>query len=155
MKHLTWVAPNAFMEVLHIQTENQHIQLTVQSTHTFTHCPTCAAVSSRIHSRYTRIVQDVPFNEKSVSLLVLTRKWFCDNPRCATRIFTERLEGIQSHRRRTQRVEEVLRKIAFSTSCLTAEKIAHALHIPVSHDALLSLIYRTEFKIEVSPFCRS
>lgn len=85
-------------------------QLTVQSTHT------CATVSSHIHSRYTRLVQDVPFNEKSVSLLVLTRKWFCDNRRCATRIFTERLEGIQSHRRRTQRVEEVLRKIAFSTS---------------------------------------
>ena len=49
-----------FYGVLHIQTENQHIQLTVQSIHTFTHCPTCATVSSRIHSRYTRLVQDVP-----------------------------------------------------------------------------------------------
>ena len=45
------------MEVLHIQTEDQHIQLTVQSTHTFTHCPTCDTVSSRIHSRYTRFRQ--------------------------------------------------------------------------------------------------
>lgn len=81
MKHLTWVVPNAFMEVLHIQREDQHIQLTVQSTHTFTHCPTCATVSSRIHSRYTRLVQDVPFNEKSILLLVLTRKWFYDNRR--------------------------------------------------------------------------
>lgn len=86
MKHLTRVAPNAFMAVLHIQTENQHIQLTVQSTHTFTHCPTCATVSSRIPSRSTCLVH------------------------MATRISTERLKGIQSYKRRTQRVEDVLRK---------------------------------------------
>lgn len=75
MKHLTWVAPNAFMEMLHIQTENQHIQLTVQSTHTFTHCPTCDTVSSRIHSCYTRFRQAI--SKANPAIEQVYDRWHC------------------------------------------------------------------------------
>ncbi|WP_243458285.1 hypothetical protein [Sporosarcina sp. Te-1] len=97
-------------------------------------------------------MQDEPFNGRPVELLVLSRKCFCVHADCSVKVFTERFEGLSPNRRRTKRAEDILRKIAFSTSCLTAEKIAHAIHLPASHDALLSLIYRTEITPEVSPF---
>ena len=61
-------------------------------------------------------------------------------------------DWLTSNGRRTARTEEVLRKIAFSTSCLSAEKVARSAHIPVSHDTLLNLIHHTNIESEVSPF---
>ncbi|WP_244151192.1 transposase family protein [Parageobacillus thermantarcticus] len=43
-------------------------------------CPACHHVSSRPHSRYTRIIQDLPIAGQPVSLLLISRKWFCDSP---------------------------------------------------------------------------
>jgi hypothetical protein len=88
-------------------------------------------------------------------LLLLTKRFFCDKPDCPVKIFTERFEWLSANGRRTLRTEEVLRKMAFLTSCLTAEKVARSAHIPVSHDTLLSLIHCTDIKSEVSPFCRT
>ena len=68
------------------------------------------------------------------------------------KIFTERYNWLSPNGRRTARTEELLRKIAFSTSCLTAEKVARSAHIPVSHDTLLDLVHQTDVKSAVSPF---
>jgi len=60
------------------------------------------------------------------------------------KIFTERYDWISENGRRTLWAEEVLRKIAFSTSCLNGEEVAKAMHLPVSHDVLLSIIRKTD-----------
>lgn len=152
MERLSWIPPDPFLELLHVDSTPEKTILVVQSTRSSSHCPSCSHLSTRSHSRYARKIQDESFNQLPVELLILSRKWFCDYAACSTKIFTERFDGISPHRRRTARAEEILRKIAFSTSCLTAEKIAAAIHMPISHDALLSLIYRTEIAPEVSPF---
>jgi hypothetical protein len=85
--------------------------------------------------------------------LLQTRRFFCDKSDCPVKIFTERFDWLSSNGRRTARTEVVLRKMAFSTSCLSAEKVARSAHIPVSHDTLLSLIHRTDIESQVSPFC--
>lgn len=154
MNFLTWTPPDSSLELLHAESTSDKIRLIVQSTRSSSCCPTCSQSSTRPHSRYTRKLQDEPFNGRPVELLVLTRKWFCIYAECPVKVFTERFEGLSPNRHRTQRAEDILREIAFSTSCLTAEKIAHAIHIPASHDALLSLIYRTDITPEVSPFPR-
>lgn len=155
MLSLSWSPPGVDLELIHVTSSNDSILLTVKSTRTISSCPTCMNRTSRIHSQYTRKVQDLPIVDKSVELLVLTKRWFCDNPDCKVKIFTERYDWLSSCGRRTGRAEEVLRKIAFSTSCISAEKVARAAHIPVSHDTLLSLIRHTEIKSEASPFCGS
>ncbi|MED0668086.1 transposase family protein [Bacillus badius] len=118
-------------------------------------CPNCVTHSSHPHSRYTRKVQDLPISGQPVQLLTLTRKWFCENVTCPVKVFTERYEGLSQSGRRTQRTEMILEKIAFSTSCLAAEKVAKAAHIPTSHDTLLTLIHRKNISSEVSPFYRT
>ncbi|MDM5228355.1 transposase family protein [Cytobacillus sp. NJ13] len=102
----------------------------------------------------SRIIQELPVSGQPVELQLLSRKLFCDKSEYSARIFTERYEGIPANGRRTFRAENLLRKIVFFTSCLAAEKVAHAAHIPVSHDALLAIVHRTEMNPEVLPFPR-
>lgn len=154
MVSFAWSPPDSVLELIHVSPVGETLQLLIKSKRTSSTCPTCDHSSCRVHSRYTRKVQDLPISGHPVDLLILTRKWFCDQQDCPVTIFTERYEGISANRRRTVRTEQALQKIAFSTSCLAAEKVAHSVHIPVSHDALLSLIHRTEITPSVSPFSR-
>jgi hypothetical protein len=97
----------------------------------------------------------LPMDQKEVELILFARKWFCDSHLCISHVFTERYAWLSPKKRRTIRAEEVLRKLAFSTSCLSAEKLSRHLRLPASHDTLLNLIHKTPESNEVSPFCRS
>lgn len=154
MLSIPWASPDSDLELLHILSTDESLLLTLKSTRTSAPCPDCSKQSTRIHSHYTRKVQDLPISDKSVELLIIARRWFCDQPDCKVKIFTERFDWLTSNGRRTKRTEEVLRKIAFSTSCLTAEKVARSAHIPVSHDTLLTLVHSTVIEPEISPFRR-
>lgn len=154
MTSISWPSPDPDLELVHVNSSNNSFILTLKSTRTSSPCPVCSKKNFRIHSRYTRKVQDLPIGDRSVDLLIMTKRWFCDHSDCKVKIFTERYDQLSSNRRRTARAEEFLRKIAFSTSCLSAEKVARAAHIPVSHDTLLALIHHTEIVSEVSPFRR-
>ncbi|KRF67237.1 transposase [Bacillus sp. Soil768D1] len=152
---LSWLSPDPHLELVDVSPSSDSLIFTVQSTRSSASCPECQKNTSRIHSRYARSVQNLPVSGQPVKLLILSKKWFYDQPDCSVRIFTERYEGIPAKGRRTSRTEDVLRKMAFSTICLTAEKVAHGAHIPVSHDTLLAIVQRTEINPEVSPFPRS
>ncbi len=152
MSSIPWSSPDPDLELMQIYPTNESLLITLKGNRTSSTCPSCSKKSSRIHSHYTRKVQDLPIGEKSCELLILSRRWFCDNPDCTVKIFTERFDWLSSNGRRTKRTEEVLRKMAFSTSCLSAERLAKSAHIPVSHDTLLDLIHQTVIESEVSPF---
>lgn len=154
MMPIPWTPPDSSLELISVTSDQNILFFTMKSVCTSACCPTCSKISSRPHSRYTRKVQDLPICERPVQLLILTRKWFCENPNCSMKIFAERFEGISVNGQRTVRTDHLLRKIAFSTSCLSAEKVARAAHISVSHDTLLAIVHQTEFSPKVSPFCR-
>jgi transposase len=155
MNSICWSSPDSFLEFLHICEGESSFHITIQSTHQSSLCPHCGVRSFRPHSCYTRLIQDLPIGEKSASLLLISKKWFCDNNSCDKNIFTERYDWLPAKGRRTYRAEEVLRKIAFASSCSNGEKVAKAIHLPVSHDVLLSIIRKTEIKPDISPFCRN
>lgn len=151
---ISWSSPSPDLELIHVSSLDNSLVLTIKSNRICVACPCCRIVSSRPHKRYSRKVQDLPISDHPVQLLLLSHKWFCDNEDCQKRIFTERFDWLSTNGRRTKRTDTILRKIAFSTSCHAAEKVAHAAHIPVSHDTLLSIIQRTEISSQVSPFRR-
>jgi transposase len=67
-------------------------------------CPLCQQASHRVHSRYTRTLQDLPCVGKALRLLVVVRRFFCTNEGCARKIFGERLPELTSvYARRTTR----------------------------------------------------
>lgn len=144
---IPWRAPEEQLVILHISNTENQFELTIKSTHTTAICPYCHQISTRIHSHYKRQIQDLPFGEQSIHLNFIVCKWFCDDIQCSARIFTERFTWLKPYSRRTERLTSILRKLAFSTSCPNAEKVARAFHISVSHDTLLTIIRNTDIPI--------
>ncbi|MBE1557211.1 transposase family protein, partial [Sporosarcina limicola] len=138
--------------VLHEEQTDKELFFIVEVDSSSARCPSCQMMSSRAHSRYTRHVDDLPISDRHVHFQILLHKWFCDEPNCTVIVFTERLSWLQTYKRKTNRLEEVIEKIAFSTNCLTAEKVCKALHIPVSHDTLLRRVQAVTFPQKASPF---
>jgi transposase len=72
-------------------------------------CSLCDQPATRVYSWYTRQRADVPWQGLAVRLQLHPRRWFCDNPRCARRIFTERLPtDAAPHAQRTQRLAAIV-----------------------------------------------
>lgn len=117
-------------------------------------CPKCQHGSHKRHSAYMRVIDDLPIQGKRVQLYLKTRKWFCTNALCETKVFTERFEWLLPYRQRTVRLDKMLRTIAFSTNCMEAAHVTRILGMPVSHDTLLRLIHTTEMPTVHRPFCR-
>ena len=106
-------------------------------------CPTCGRLAVRLHSRYQRHVADLPWNGTPVRLKLSTRRFFCDAEGCRAHIFTERLPGVVArYGRRTERLAEALRLLGCALGGEAGAKLAAALGLGISSDALLALLKR-------------
>lgn len=135
MLSISWPSPDPDLELLHVTSTESSLFLAVKCSSACASCPGCFTLSHRKHSQYSRKVQALPISNKSVTLLLITRKWFCEEPECTIKIFTEKYDWLSPNGRRTARAEKVLHKLAFATSCLSAEKVAQSIHLPVSHNS--------------------
>lgn len=118
-------------------------------------CPQCHGKSSRTHSQYTRVIDDLPIQNKAVRIYIKSRKWFCTNLLCVSKVFTERYDWLLPSKQRTVRLEETLRTIAFSNNCIKGgAQLCKKLGMPISHETLLRLIYQSNIDCTVSPFRR-
>jgi transposase len=71
-------------------------------------CPLCRLVSLRIHSRYSRRLNDLPWEGIPVRIELRVRRFFCDNDACSQRIFTEQLpQTAPRYARRTGRLTDL------------------------------------------------
>lgn len=108
--------------------------------------PSCILLSRRIHSRYWRILQDTPIRSASIVLHVRARKFFCDQPDCSQKIFTERqLHWWASYSLGTGRLDAFLKQLAFSISAESASSLSCHYGVPTSADAFLSIVRKEEF----------
>ncbi len=75
-------------------------------------CPECHQPSTRIHGNYQRTVADLPCVGRNVLLMLTVRKFVCNTPTCAQKIFTERLPGlVQSYGRMTGRLIALIQSL--------------------------------------------
>lgn len=104
-------------------------------------CPLCDQVSARIHSHYTRLAADLPWNSVAVRLRLTTRRFFCANDECHRKIFTERLpELIAPYGRRTLRLTEALELIGFALGGEAGARALGGLSMEASPDTVLRVI---------------
>src|SRR4051812_2158589 len=95
-----------------VQLADQMITLTICATLPTALCPVCGQPSTHIHSRYIRTIADLPWAAHVVQLHV--RRFFCTNPVCLRKTFSERLgAAIRPWARRTQRQAQQLQQLAF------------------------------------------
>ena len=115
-------------------------------------CPLCGGLSRRIHSHYPRTLTDLPWGALRVRLELTVRKFFCDDPTCARRIFTERLPDVVApYARRTTRLADLLRLLAVALGGALGSRVLRRLRTPVSAATLLHLIRRTPLGVRPTP----
>lgn len=134
-----------------VEEKTQYIMIYQSSSSSCT-CPACGSPSNRVHSHYTRVIQDIPVNEKAVYLQIQVRKFFCTNLLCKRTIFTERFSWVEPYQRRTKRLQKVLTAMTLSINCSAVARIAHIMHINISHDSLLRSIHQMKIPSYAQPY---
>jgi transposase len=129
------------LEVLSLSAERGTIILTARTCGESAPCPMCGRPSSRVHSRYRRRLADLPWQDIPAHLHLWSRRFFCDTPDCPRRIFTERLPSVAApHARRTDRLRDWLRHVAFALGGEPGARLLRQLGITVCGDTLLTQI---------------
>ncbi len=104
-------------------------------------CPLCSQPATHVHSRYQRMIADVPSGGRQVVLSLLVRKFFCQNNQCLRLIFAERLlEVVRPRARMTLRFCAALEVIGFATSGEAGARLATLLGMPTSPATVLRRI---------------
>ena len=128
------------------------VTLAVGPTAEFGVCPTCGQRSSRVHSRYRRVLQDVPVCGRVVTIELHLRRFFCDLGDCPQCTFAEQIPQLAwHHARKTLRLIQALQNVAFTAGGEAGARLASQLAMPASGDTLLRLIRRAVTPAHDSP----
>lgn len=107
-------------------------------------CPECGTTSLRVHSRYSRIITDLPCAGRKIKLHLTVRRFVCIVVHCRRKIFAERYgDGvIRPMACRTARGESLVYHLALALGGRPAARVADRLGLPVSNDTLLRTVRR-------------
>ncbi len=155
MDLLSHLLPEPFglqLEAWDVDRTQAEIALTLTSHQATPRCPLCAVPARRVHSRYQRMLADLPCGSYAVRLRLGVRKLFCDNPGCARRIFTERLpEVVAPWARRTARLAKRLTAVGLALGGSAGTRLARGLGMPTTRNTLLRLIRAAPLPPAVTP----
>jgi transposase len=130
------------LHLLQLEAEGKVITATVTTTSKEARCPLCACSSDKVHSRYIRVLADLPWMSCAMRLVVHTRRFFCLNPDCQRKIFTERLPNVVNpYAHRTLRLAEVLTLIGFALGGEAGQRLALGMGLHTSPDTFLRLLH--------------
>jgi transposase len=136
--------PRSLLAINGFRITPQGLTLVAAPTARFSCCPTCGQRSVRIHSRYDRLLQDLPAHGRAIHIELQLRRFFCDLPDCPQGTFAEQLPQIaRPHARKTVRLIQALEDVAFTAGGEAGARLASQLHMPTSGDTLLRLMRRT------------
>jgi transposase len=104
-------------------------------------CPGCSQLTSRVHSRYRRTLQDATVAGRSVSLRLLVRRFRCPVPACDVVTFAEQIPGLTwKYGRRSAVATRALEAIAVALAGRPGSRLAAILGFSASRSALLRLL---------------
>lgn len=127
---------------------NQSLIIEASSCQLKSSCPACGWASERRHSKYIRMFADLPTSGYDVRVSLVSRRYFCDNPDCPQKIFTERFkQEIHPHQRRFNRCKELLRNLALELGGNKGAVICRLARLPVSPSTMLRIIKRQDLHI--------
>jgi transposase len=106
-------------------------------------CPLCSYDTPRVHSRYTRRLDDLPCLGRCVRLQFAVRRFVCPQLDCPRRIFAERLPGFAAPwARTTDRLGQTQADIGSSLGGEAGSRLAARLAMTTSPDTLLRRVKR-------------
>ena len=75
-----------------ISFRNGQLYFNVSASQRGSKCPLCRKTSYRVHSKYERMLADLPVSGYQTRFDLIARRYFCDNSKCRRKIFTERFQ---------------------------------------------------------------
>ena len=119
----------------------EEITLTLRTVSPTALCPSCETASSRIQSRYTRTLRDLPSIGRPIRLIMHVRRFFCKQSTCAQKIFAERLPDLcRPYAQRTKRLQEALCQLGLRVGGQAGADAGSDLGISGSRDTILRLV---------------
>jgi transposase len=116
MKEAALLALPESMEIDQIQITEMGLVVSVIATHSQSCCPLCSQHSSHVHSYYHRTLKDAPCVGRQLQLELSVRKFYCRNPLCSRKVFTERIPDLaEPWARMTTRLREQITSIGLAT----------------------------------------
>jgi transposase len=118
----------------------------VESSDMEAQCPYCGTSSQRIHSTYTRKLQDLPIQGKKVRLHLKNKKYFCRNPECAHRTFAEQFEFYEPKSVKTKRLKAEILRVSLTQSSISASKYLRESVADVSKSTICDMLKKEHEK---------
>jgi transposase len=118
------------LELTLMERHEDQLEFHVTATSPSAVCPLCGQPATRLHSRYRRVVKDLPSAGQHVKLLLSVRKFFCDTAECVRKVFAERLpQLVAPWAQMTTRLSEALQTIGLATCGRLGARLAAHLGI--------------------------
>lgn len=128
-----------------------HITLSLTSTQLSALCSLCQQSSERVYSSYKRTLRDLNWADCAVTLQITVQKFFCENPGCERRIFTERLpQVVEPWARRTNRMSQH-RDIGLGLGGAVGARLSQRLGYSFSRDTILRCLTRIPLPAIAAP----
>jgi len=130
------------LELENIERNENEIHYYWKSNSDIAECPDCHKVSQRERKDYKRkSIQDIASEGFAVYHDIASKRWYCDNPECRTRIFVERFyEYIEEKQRKTIRFIKRCMNIALTCGGLGAERELRAEGSAICDDTILRYV---------------
>ncbi|HEU5379848.1 MAG TPA: ISL3 family transposase [Ktedonobacteraceae bacterium] len=121
------------LELTQMEQHEDQLVLHVTATSPSALCPLCQQPAIRLHSRYRRVVKDLPCAGQQVRLILHVRKFFCETVICVRKVFAERLPHLVAPwAQLTTRLSETLQTIGLATCGKLGARLAAHLGITTS-----------------------
>ena len=132
------------IRIVSFVSNSDSITIVARTSKLFGICPKCKVQSFNLHSNYVRQIADLPWHGVAIRIRLETRKFRCRNDLCERKVFCERLpKVVESYGRKTVRLQELFRVLAFVLGGEAGAKTARKLGLQISGDTLLRRIRRT------------
>jgi transposase len=142
------------LELTGLEMGNGQLVLHVTATSRSSACPVCAQPATRMHSRYSRVVKDLPCAGQPVQLILHVRKFFCDTAQCVRKIFAERLpQLVAPWAQMTTRLRQAMQAIGLATCGRLGARLASRLGMATSWMTIVRRIMALPTKPAESVLC--
>jgi len=129
------------MRVEHIQITELGFVIEVVAVHPTSYCPLCTQPSDSIKTHYRSVLRDAPCAGRQVQLALTVRKFYCRNPSCPQKVFTERLPTfVEPWARMTIRCCQHITSIGLATCGKGGARLAARLGIHTTRPTILRRI---------------
>src|SRR5215218_2757123 len=153
MSHSRTVLPAPkLLKLIDVRVTENAITLAARTSSRVARYPACGTRSARVHSHYTRMLADLPWQGIPVAVRLRVRRFFCDQKACNRAIFAELLPGFAArYSRRTERLDGWFTHISFALGGEAGSRLLKDLGIVVSGDTLLNHIRSSRLRAHRTP----